>query len=151
MDAEVVAISRLLAVGALQVMIQYQCALLDGAAALAYATNTVTFSIACSCISACFCSVLNMVQQSCRVCVCCGMQLEMEYIFSGLEEEALDISGDELRNSFKGAAQCSAAQHCTAWFASRRASASQGTAVCSCMACGLAVQLSGVTSGRCEC
>lgn len=26
----------------------------------------------------------------------------MEYIFSGLEEEALDISGDELRNNFKG-------------------------------------------------
>jgi len=26
----------------------------------------------------------------------------MEYIYSGLEEEALDISGDELRNSFKG-------------------------------------------------
>jgi hypothetical protein len=24
----------------------------------------------------------------------------MEFIFSGLEEEALDISGDELRNSF---------------------------------------------------
>jgi hypothetical protein len=33
----------------------------------------------------------------------------MEYIFSGLEEEALDISGDELRNSFKGGpTQCSA-------------------------------------------
>jgi hypothetical protein len=26
----------------------------------------------------------------------------MEYIFSGLEEEALDISGDELRNNLKG-------------------------------------------------
>lgn len=32
------------------------------------------------------------------------LQLEMEYIYSGLEEEALDISGDELRNSFKGEA-----------------------------------------------
>ena len=29
----------------------------------------------------------------------------MEYIFSGLEEEALDISGDELRNNFKGEAR----------------------------------------------
>lgn len=46
-------------------------------------------------------------------CFCAGgggcgggaaLQLEMEFIFSGLEEEALDISGDELRNSFsKGA------------------------------------------------
>jgi hypothetical protein len=41
-------------------------------------------------------------------------QLEMEYIFSGLEEEALDVSGDELRNNFKGACvrrQHSKAQH----------------------------------------
>jgi hypothetical protein len=30
----------------------------------------------------------------------------MEYIFSGLEEEALDISGDELRNNLKGRACC---------------------------------------------
>jgi hypothetical protein len=49
MDAEVVAISRLLAVGALQVM-RYQHALPHGAVALAYATNAVTFSLACICM-----------------------------------------------------------------------------------------------------
>jgi hypothetical protein len=30
------------------------------------------------------------------------LQLEMEYIFNSLEEEALEISADELRNNMKG-------------------------------------------------
>lgn len=51
----------------------------------------------------------------CTVLSAAPVQLEMEYIFSGLEEEALDISGDELRNSFKGTALVTAYIYCMFW------------------------------------
>lgn len=134
MDAEVVAISRLLAVGALQVR---RCA--------AHAAGTSSISLvlgrASTGSSACIQWWLLLLSLT-RAWGCCLLllllllhlhllllhllllllhllwhllllphQLEMEYIFSGLEEEALDVSGDELRNNFKGAAP---ARHSTA-------------------------------------